>query len=86
MARELGDTPLIRRSARLDELREQSGAASATLFSSAGRVLSTSSAATRLVPPLPSPSQLRQARQGAGFAAVESDVDAGLTVRALVFV
>ena len=44
MARELGDTPLIRRSARLDELREQSGAASATLFSSAGRVLSTSSA------------------------------------------
>jgi len=86
IARELSDTPLIRRSARLDELREQSGAASATLFSSAGRVLSTSSAATRLVPPLPSPSQLRQARQGAGFAAVESDVDAGLTVRALVFV
>lgn len=86
MARELADTPLIRRDARMDVLREQAGAASATLFSSAGRVLSTSSAATRLVPPLPSPSQLRQARQGAGFAAVDTDSGDGLTVRALVFV
>ncbi len=86
MARELADTPLIKRDARMDVLREQAGAASATLFSSAGRVLSTSSAATRLVPPLPSPSQLRQARQGAGFAAVDTDSGDGLTVRALVFV
>ncbi|WP_018227565.1 sensor histidine kinase [Methyloversatilis universalis] len=86
MARELADTPLIRRDARMDLLREQAGAASATLFSSAGRVLSTSSAATRLVPPLPSPSQLRQARQGAGFATVDPDSGDGLTVRALVFV
>lgn len=86
MARELADTPLLKRSARLDTLREQAGAASATLFSPAGRVLSTSSAATRLVPLLPSPSQLRQARQGLGFAAVESDASDGLVARALVLV
>lgn len=86
MARELADTPLLKRSARLDSLREQAGAASATLFSPAGRVLLTSSAATRLVPPLPSPSQLRQARQGSGFAAVESDAGDGLSARALVLV
>ena len=86
MARELADTPLIKRGARLDALREQAGAASATLFSPAGRVLLTSSSATRLVPPLPSPSQLRQARQGAGFAIVDTDSGDGLTARALVLI
>ncbi|HEY9193653.1 MAG TPA: ATP-binding protein [Methyloversatilis sp.] len=86
MARDLTDTPPLKRSARLDILREQSGAASATLFSPQGRVVSTSSADTRLVPQLPSPTQLRQARQGAGLSAVETDSADGLTVRALVLV
>ena len=85
MARDLSETPTIRRSARLDELREQAGVTSATLFSVQGRVMTTSSSATRLVPPLPSPSQLRQARQGMGLTTVESDGNDGLTVRALVF-
>ncbi|MBU0600976.1 MAG: HAMP domain-containing protein [Gammaproteobacteria bacterium] len=85
MARDLADTPSIKRSARLDLLREQSGAASATLFSAQGTVLSTSSGETRLVPPLPTPSQLRQARQGLGLTTVETDDQGGLTVHALVF-
>lgn len=85
MARDLSEIPTIRRSARLDELREQAGVTSATLFSVQGRVMTTSSSATRLVPPLPSPSQLRQARQGMGLTTVESDGNDGLTVRALVF-
>jgi nitrogen fixation/metabolism regulation signal transduction histidine kinase len=86
MARDLNDTPPLKRSARLDILREQSGAASATLFSPQGRVVTTSSADTRLVPQLPSPTQLRQARQGAGLTMVETDTADGLTVRALIFI
>ncbi len=86
MARDLADTPSLRRSARLDALREQAGAATATLFSPQGRVLTTSSAVTRLVPSLPSPSQLRQARQGMGLTSVETDSNDGLTVRALIFI
>jgi nitrogen fixation/metabolism regulation signal transduction histidine kinase len=86
MARDLSDTPPLKRSSRLDVLREQAGVASATLFSPQGQVVTTSSAATRLVPPLPSPSQLRQARQGMGLTTVETDSNDGLTVRALVFI
>ncbi|MBL8475920.1 MAG: HAMP domain-containing protein [Methyloversatilis sp.] len=86
MARDLSDTPPLKRSARLDALREQAGVASATLFSPQGQVVTTSSAATRLVPSLPSPSQLRQARQGMGLTTVDTDSNDGLTVRALVFI
>jgi len=86
MARDLSDTPLLKRSARLDVLREQAGVASATLFSPQGQVVTTSAAATRLVPALPSPSQLRQARQGMGLTTVDTDSNDGLTVRALVFI
>ncbi|OYW33547.1 MAG: PAS domain-containing sensor histidine kinase [Methyloversatilis sp. 12-65-5] len=86
MARDLSDTPLLKRSARLDVLREQAGVESATLFSPQGQVVTTSSSATRLVPSLPSPSQLRQARQGMGLTTVDTDSNDGLTVRALVFI
>ena len=86
MARDLSDTPPLKRSARLDALREQAGVASATLFSPQGQVVTTSSAATRLVPSLPSPWQLRQARQGMGLTTVDTDSNDGLTVRALVFI
>ncbi|MDP2869195.1 MAG: ATP-binding protein [Methyloversatilis sp.] len=86
MARDLSDTPPLKRSARLDVLREQAGVASATLISPQGQVVTTSAAATRLVPALPSPSQLRQARQGMGLTTVDTDSNDGLTVRALVFI
>ncbi|MCQ9377176.1 ATP-binding protein [Methyloversatilis sp. XJ19-49] len=86
MARDLSDTPVLKRSARLDVLREQAGVESATLFSPQGQVVTTSSSATRLVPSLPSPSQLRQARQGMGLTTVDTDSNDGLTVRALVFI
>ncbi len=84
MALDLGDggraNPIL-----LNRLREQSGVRTATLLSSGGEVLASSSADIgKLLPPLPSPAQLRQARQGRGVFMVEGDAASGLNLRALV--
>jgi nitrogen fixation/metabolism regulation signal transduction histidine kinase len=84
MALDLGDgdraNPIL-----LNRLREQAGVRTATLLSSGGEVLASSSADIgKLLPPLPSPAQLRQARQGRGVFMVEGDAASGLNLRALV--
>jgi nitrogen fixation/metabolism regulation signal transduction histidine kinase len=69
----------------LNRLREQAGVQSATLLSLTGNVIANSSGdLDRLLPPIPSPAQLRQARASRGTSAIEGDAGSGLTVRVLV--
>ena len=84
-ALDLGDDAFVSPS-RLNRLREQAGAQTATLMTLSGQVLGSSSGELRsLVPSVPAPSQLRLARSGRGLASIGESGDAGggLTVRAL---
>jgi nitrogen fixation/metabolism regulation signal transduction histidine kinase len=67
-----GPGPGRRRTAvpsRLNRLREQAGAQTAILITLSGQVLASSRPSwAALLPPLPAPSQLRQARGGRGLA------------------
>ena len=72
------------RPTQLNRLREQASASSATLFAANGQVLASSSSdLDRLLPDLPSASQLRQAWQGRGLALIEGDAKSGLNLRVL---
>ena len=69
---------------RLNRLREQAGAQSATLLTLAGQVLGSSSGEMgSLMPSIPAPSQLRAARGGRGLALIGDAEGGGLMVRAL---
>ena len=85
-ALELGDDAFVSPS-RLNRLREQAGAQSATLLTLSGQVLGSSSADMgSFMPFVPAPSQLRLARGGRGLALIGDAGDAGgggLVVRAL---
>ncbi len=84
VALDLGDAVLVSPS-RLNRLREQAGAQSATLLTLSGQVLASSSAEMgSLLPSLPAPGQLRQARSGRGMALTGDADGGGLVVRALV--
>ena len=81
-ALELGDGGFVGPS-RLNRVREQTGAQTATLLTLSGQVLGSSSGELRsLVPSVPAPSQLRLARSGRGLALI-GDAGGGLVVRAL---
>jgi nitrogen fixation/metabolism regulation signal transduction histidine kinase len=83
-ALDLGDNGFISPS-RLNRLREQAGAQSAALITLSGQVLSSSSADLgALLPSIPPPSQLRQARNSRGIAMTGDAEGGGLMVRALV--
>ena len=71
---------------RLNRLRERAGAQTAAVLSSSGQALVSSSGELgRLLPPLPPPGQLREARNGRGIVGVlEGTENGGLTLRALV--
>jgi nitrogen fixation/metabolism regulation signal transduction histidine kinase len=86
MALDLGDASDTTRPAQLNRLREQAGVQTATLLSASGQVIASSSSAERtaLLPDLPTPAQLRQARPGRGLSSVEGDATTGLTLRVLV--
>jgi nitrogen fixation/metabolism regulation signal transduction histidine kinase len=84
MAMALSDTP-VPGPRLLNRLREQAGVQSATLLTLAGSVVSNSSGELdSLLPAVPSPAQLRQARSSRGTSAVEGDAGSGLTLRVLV--
>jgi nitrogen fixation/metabolism regulation signal transduction histidine kinase len=84
MAAELGDAGGAG-ATRLERLREQAGGQSALLLDGSGQVLASSSDAVgSLLPPVPSSAQLRQARLGRGFVAVEGEAATGMLLRALV--
>ncbi|MDP2135270.1 MAG: ATP-binding protein [Sulfuritalea sp.] len=83
-ALDLGDDAFASPS-RLNRLREQAGAQSATLLTLSGQVLASSSAELgSLMPSIPVSSQLRQARSGRGMALTTEAERGGLMVRALV--
>ncbi len=84
LAFDLSDAP-VSSPALLHRLREQAGVRTATLLSGTGNVLANSSdQAGELLPPLPAPTQLRQARQSRGVTSIEGDAANGLLLRALV--
>ncbi|WP_126447118.1 sensor histidine kinase [Sulfuricystis multivorans] len=70
----------------LNRLREQAGVNAAVLVTASGQLIASSSASEQqdLLPPLPDPAELRQARSGTGSARVEGDAGSGFVVRALV--
>ena len=71
-------------STRLNRLREQSGISSATILSSNGQVLATASESGQsLIPDLPDPVELRQARQVRQFHTVGSLPDGRLVIRVI---
>ena len=79
----LGDSAFVSPS-RLNRLREQAGAQTATLLTLSGQVLSSSSAdLASLMPSIPATSQLRLARSGRGLALIGDAEGGGLVVRAL---
>ncbi|CAG4884000.1 PAS domain-containing sensor histidine kinase [Georgfuchsia toluolica] len=83
MALYLSDTNEIQ-PARLDRLREQSGVQTATVLTSGGQVIASSSSdLSRLLPPLPTPVQLRQAQRRQGLSWVDGDAETGLTLHVL---
>ena len=71
---------------RLNRLREQAGADTAAIIDMSGRIETASTTTIGdVVPPLPDPAQLRQARGGRGFSSVQEATDgAEMFVRALV--
>ena len=79
----LGDGAFVSPS-RLNRLREQAGAQTATLLTLSGQVLSSSSGEMgSLMPSVPATSQLRTARGGRGLALIGEAEGGGLMVRAL---
>ena len=69
---------------RLNRLREQAGVSSATILSPNGQVLATASeSGQNLIPDLPDPGELRQARQVRQFHTVDSLPDGGLVIRVI---
>jgi nitrogen fixation/metabolism regulation signal transduction histidine kinase len=82
-ALDLGDDAFVTPS-RLNRLREQAGAQSATLMTLSGQVLGSSSGELgSLLPSVPAPSQLRAARSGRGLALIGDAEGGGLMLRAL---
>ena len=81
---ELGDTDFVT-ATQMSRLRERVNVMTLTLFSSSGQALVSATASDEsLLPPLPTPMQLRQARSGRGIGMTEGEASEGLTVRALV--
>ncbi len=71
----------------LERLREQAGVHEAVLVSAAGGVLASASGdVSRLVPELPAPQMLRQARIGRGYSAVDAPAGKPLALRVVVAV
>lgn len=69
----------------LGRLREQSGVDDALLLTAGGRVLSSASReALSLVPSMPPPAALRQARSSRSYAAIEPQGDQGMLLRVIV--
>jgi nitrogen fixation/metabolism regulation signal transduction histidine kinase len=84
MALDLAESGGSVRGSTLGRLSEQAGVQTAVLLSANGQVIASSSAKVdMLLPEMPTSAQLRQGRQGRGYAAVEGDAAAGLTLRVL---
>jgi nitrogen fixation/metabolism regulation signal transduction histidine kinase len=85
IAVELADRPASQQVGVLGRLRDQAGVQEAVIVNAGGRVLASSSEdVTRLVPELPSPQALRQARAARGYSAVDAAAGKPLALRVVV--
>ena len=84
MALELSDKPPAQQVALLNRLREQAGVDEALLLSSTGMIVASASMGIgRLIPDIPNPTILRQARLSRGYTAIEGEPGKGLYLRVL---
>jgi nitrogen fixation/metabolism regulation signal transduction histidine kinase len=84
-ALDLGDLPMPPSLPALTRVRDNLGVANATVISVSGRVLvSAGEDRQSLLPDVPEPAQLRQARQNRGIKVVETDGAGGLVLRVVV--
>jgi nitrogen fixation/metabolism regulation signal transduction histidine kinase len=85
IAAELADRPASQQVGVLGRLRDQAGVQEAVVVNASGRVLASSSEdVTRLVPELPTPQALRQARATRAYAAVDAAAGKPLALRVVV--
>ncbi|MBC7803359.1 MAG: HAMP domain-containing protein [Candidatus Parcubacteria bacterium] len=85
IAAELADRPASQQVVLLVRLRDQSGVQEAVVVSGNGRVLASSSEdVSRLVPELPTPQALRQARTSRGYTTVDAAAGKPLSLRVIV--
>ena len=85
IAAELADRPASQQVGVLGRLRAQAGVQEAVVVNASGRVLASSSEdVTRLVPELPTPQALRQARATRTYAAVDAAAGKPLALRVVV--
>jgi nitrogen fixation/metabolism regulation signal transduction histidine kinase len=83
MALDIGDVS-AGTSERLNRLREQAAVKTATILTSSGKIVASSSAdISSLLPPMPSAAQLRQAQQSNGLSWFDGDAETGLTLHTL---
>jgi len=85
MALELSEQPQAQQGLVLNRLREQAGVQDAVLVSSGGRLIASASGdVSKFVPELPSAQNLRQARIGRGYGAVDAPAGKPLALRVVV--
>jgi nitrogen fixation/metabolism regulation signal transduction histidine kinase len=85
MAAELADRSAPQILGRIERLRAQAGVEEAVVVTATGRLVASASAdMTKLVPDLPSPQTLRQARAKRGYTAVDAVAGSPLSLRVLV--
>jgi nitrogen fixation/metabolism regulation signal transduction histidine kinase len=85
MTLELAERPSFQIVTRLERLREQAGVEEVTLVSANGRLLASASEnVARLLPDLPAPQALRQARSNRGYTTVDSAPGRPLTLRVIL--
>jgi len=85
MALELAEQPQAQQGLVLNRLREQAGVQDAVLVSSGGRLIASASGdVSKFVPELPSAQNLRQARIGRGYGAVDAPAGKPLALRVVV--
>lgn len=83
-ALELADYPESQHRAQMNRIREQAASETAALFSLSGQLIASATSGLGIqMPPLPSTTQLQQARAGRGVGAIEGEADR-LYLRALV--
>jgi nitrogen fixation/metabolism regulation signal transduction histidine kinase len=84
MAEELQNSPDGAQRALLSRLREQAGVDSAALFSPQGQLIASAQGEPgRLLPPMPSSAELKQARSGRTFTVIDSVDGSGMSLRVL---
>jgi len=85
IAAELADRPASQQVGVLGRLRDQAGVQEAVVVNASGRVLASSSEdVSRLLPELPTPQALRQARAARAYAAVDAAAGKPLALRVVV--